>query len=374
MGMRYYLIAGEASGDLHGSNLIKGLREEDPSGLFRAWGGDLMEAAGAAVVKHYRELAFMGFVEVVRNLHTILDNFKKCKADILAFQPDALILIDYPGFNLRMAAWAKKQGIKVIYYISPQIWAWHQSRIHQIKANVDQLFVILPFEKDFYAAHGYAVEFTGHPLLDIWDSFQKTTTPPPAGVQGTKPLIALLPGSRRQEISRLLPLFLELIPAFPEYQFVLACAPGIPADYYESLLEKAAIRPQVIRNQTYPLLNTAYAALVASGTATLETALFQVPQVVCYKGNTLSYLIARAVIKVPFISLVNLILKKALVPELIQHECTTANISKALTPLLSSPQREKMKEGYHQLLQLLGQPGASYRAAKRIQVFLQKNL
>lgn len=370
--MRYYLIAGEASGDLHGANLIKGLREEDPGSCFRAWGGDLMQEAGATVVKHYRELAFMGFVEVVRNLRTIHGNFKKCKEDILNFQPDALILIDYPGFNLRMARWAKQHGIPVIYYIAPQIWAWHQSRIHQIKASVDQLFVILPFEKDFYQTYDYPVAFTGHPLLDVVDAYWQKSPVPPVLSPDPRPVIALLPGSRRQEIAALLPLYLRVLPDFPDYQFVLAGAPAIPDAFYQSFLDRAPIQPRLVRNQTYDLLSGAHAAMVASGTATLETALFRVPQIVCYKGNPISYLIARAVIKVPFISLVNLILQKPLVPELIQHHCTVESIRASLSSLLTGPRRTQMLSGYSELRHLLGEPGAALRASREIGAFLRQ--
>lgn len=363
--MRYYVIAGEASGDLHGSYLLNAIREEDPDAEFRVWGGDMMSAQGATLVKHYRDLAFMGFAEVVRNLRTILRNMDFCKKDILEFQPDALILIDYPGFNLRIAKWAKKQGLRVFYYISPQIWAWHSSRVHGIKKTVDRMYVILPFEQAFYARYGYEVEFVGHPLLDV-----VAQTPPrpdfrQANALDERPIIALLPGSRRQEISRILPVMLEVIPHFPEYQFVLACAPAIPEAFYQTIIQSAGnAAPKLIQGQTYAVLQHAHAALVTSGTATLETALFGVPEVVCYKGGKISFLIARQVVNVPFISLVNLILDQPLLKELIQHLCTPEAVRQELRQILQGPGREAILEGYGRLRGALGNSGAAQRAAK----------
>ncbi|MEM8528450.1 MAG: lipid-A-disaccharide synthase, partial [Bacteroidota bacterium] len=291
--MKYYIIAGEASGDLHASNLMRSLQAEDEQANFRFWGGDLMEAVGGTLVKHYRELAFMGFVEVAKNLRTILGNIKKCKADIEAYQPDVLILVDYPGFNLRIADWAKKQGLKVFYYISPQIWAWHKSRIHQIRQNVDRMFVILPFEKAFYAKHDYKVEFYGHPLIDVIETHPKKTDFLSQNNLSGKPIIALLPGSRRQEIDRLLSVMLGVTPHFSDYQFVIAAASATPLKVYKETLAKHNVNCSMVQHQTYDLLQYSKAALVTSGTATLETALFGVPQVVCYKTSPLTYLIAK---------------------------------------------------------------------------------
>lgn len=372
--MKYYLIAGEASGDLHGSNLLKALRQEDSHLECRAWGGDLIQESGAMLVKHYRELAFMGFIEVVKNLRTILRNLDFCKRDILEFQPDVLILIDYPGFNLRIAKWAKQNGIRVFYYISPQIWAWHTSRIHAIKASVERMFVILPFEQAFYAQYGMRVDFPGHPLLDIIDSRQPDSGFRQQNQLGPEPIIALLPGSRRQEITRMLPTYLAVIPQFPGYQFVIAGAPSIPDAFYHHLLDQSGGREQakLLTGQTYQILSHAHAALVTSGTATLETALFKVPEVVCYKGNPLSFLIARRLVNVRFISLVNLILDRLIVTELIQQECTTERIASELKRLLDPARREQLQADYAQLIQVLGRKGASQRAAQAMIAYLNE--
>ena len=364
--MKYYLIAGEASGDLHGSNLMKALKVEDPAADFRIWGGDLMQEAGGDLRKHYRELAFMGFVEVLKNLRTIVRNLRFCEQDILDYQPDALILIDYPGFNLRIAKWAKAQGIKVLYYISPQIWAWHTSRVHQIKANVDRMYVILPFEKDFYAKYNCEVDFVGHPLLDVVKGY--TAAPDFRSKNGLTeaPIIALLPGSRKQEIIRMLSVMLEMTPLFPQYQFVIAGAPSMPVAFYEQILAEKQ-RPQnvkLVQKQTYDLLSQAEAALVTSGTATLETALFQVPEVVCYRGNNLSYQIAKRLISVKYISLVNLIVDKPLVKELIQNDFNSKALHTELEKILQPATRQEMKVGYADLQLLMGDAGASRRAAR----------
>ena len=357
------MIAGEASGDLHASNLIKALCQQDAETSIRAWGGDLMEASGAVLAKHIKELAFMGFAEVIMNLSTILGNIKYCKKDILAWKPDALILVDYPGFNLRIAKWAKKQGIKVIYYISPQIWAWHESRVHQIKENVDLMLVILPFEQAFYKKYGYDVQYVGHPLLDVISA-----TSPELTDQKT---IALLPGSRRQEIKKMLPEMLNICKYFGEFEFALACAPAIPDDFYDKYLTDY---PQVKRfkGKTYNLLKNAHAALVTSGTATLETALFGVPQVVCYKGGKLSYLIAKNLIKIKYISLVNLIMDEEVVKELIQDEMNEKNLKSELQKVLNDKNRLQIESKYHILRQKLGDQGASLRAAVKIVDFLVK--
>lgn len=370
--MKYYLIAGEASGDLHGANLIRGLKKADAHPNFRAWGGDLMAAQGAEIVKHYRELAFMGFVEVVRNLPAILRNLKQCKADILQFQPDALVLVDYPGFNLRIAKWAKEQGLRVIYYISPQIWAWHSSRVHRIKASVDLMFVILPFEQAFYARYDYPVVFTGHPLLDVIPGDAPTVAL--SGIQplDERPIIALLPGSRRQEIKRMLPLFLQIPPKFPQYQFVIAAAPAIPEAFYRDLMAACRCEVSLLQGQTYALLAHAHAALVSSGTASLEAALFKVPQVVCYTGNRLSYLIARRLVNVSYISLANLILDRPLLRELIQDDFNATELECSLHHILMEENRIRILQGYSELAAKLGRPGAAERAAKHLFSFLHR--
>lgn len=367
--MKYYLISGEASGDLHASNLVKALRIEDPQANIRAWGGDLTAAAGATLVKHYRDLAFMGFLEVVKHLGTILNNIKWCKQDIEAFQPDVLILVDYPGFNLRIAKWAHQQGIKVFYYISPQLWAWHSSRVHQIRKTVDRMYVILPFEREFYANYQVEVDFVGHPLLDVINNRPLKEAFRVEENLGSRPLIALLPGSRRQEIQRMLGVMLQMIPDFPNYGFVIAGAPSIEREFYQrfisqSLRAEDAARLSIVQNRTYDLLQHAEAALVTSGTATLETGLFGVPQVVCYSGSPLSYWIARRLVNVKYISLVNLIVDRPLVKELIQDQLTPSNLKQTLKELLAPLEREKYQEGYQELRIRLGEAGASARAAK----------
>ena len=364
--MRYYLIAGEASGDLHGSYLINALKRNDPQADFRCWGGDLMAAAGADVQKHYRELAFMGFVEVLMNIRTILGNFKVCKADVLAYKPDVLILIDYPGFNLRMAKWAKAQGIRVFYYISPQIWAWHTSRVHQIKANIDRMFVILPFEEAFYEKYDVKVDYVGHPLLDVVQDQQADPAFRSKNGLSEAPIVALLPGSRKQEISRMLSVMLATARRFPDLQFVVAGAPSQDRSYYEELFSRydVAANVSLVEGQTYALLQTAQAALVTSGTATLETALLKCPQIVCYRGSSISYAIAKRVIQVKYISLVNLIMDEELVLELIQKEFNVDQLSEALTHLLQAPEQERLQKGYEVLHEKLGQGGAAERCAQ----------
>lgn len=367
--MKYYLIAGEASGDLHGANLIKAFHKKDPAANCRVWGGDLMQAAGSTLVKHYRDLAFMGFIEVVKNLRTILGNIKFCKKDISAFQPDVLVLIDYPGFNLRIAKWAKKQGIRVVYYISPQIWAWNSSRVHGIKKSVDQMLVILPFEKAFYAKYDMKVDFVGHPLLDAIRDLGRSSDFSKKNKLDQRPIIALLPGSRRQEISRMLRTMLQLIPDFPTYQFIIAAAPSMPLDFYYSILKKENVSPSsvaIVAQQTYDVLQHATAALVTSGTATLETALFKVPQVVCYEGSPISYFIARRLVNVSYISLVNLIMDKMVVTELIQKDFNKKNLSNELKAILSGTKRDQMLEDYEVLIEKLGTHGASDKAAELI--------
>ena len=370
--MKYYIIAGEASGDLHGSNLIRELKKQDPATAVRCWGGDLMQQAGGELVKHYKELAFMGFAEVLMNLRTIFRNLDFCKQDILQYRPDALILIDYPGFNMRIAKWARKEGLRVIYYISPQVWAWKEGRVRQLRATVDKMLVILPFEKAFYEKWNYEVEYVGHPLVEEIDSFR--ANPPVArapALHTSQPMIALLPGSRKQEILKKLPIMLETSRHFPNYQFVVAQAPGQEPAFYDNL---TAAYPNVVsvRNQTYALLLQANAACVTSGTATLETALFGVPEVVCYKGSPISYQIARRLIKVKYISLVNLIMDKLVVKELIQDELTPDNLRRELEELLNNPSRQtQLREDYLALHDILSQGGhASANAAASILRFM----
>jgi lipid-A-disaccharide synthase len=375
--MNYYIIAGEASGDLHGSNLVKELKHLDPSGTYRCWGGDLMEQAGATVVKHYRELAFMGFAEVIKNLPTILNNLKFCKQDILQFRPDVLILIDYPGFNLRIAKWAKEQGFKVIYYISPQVWAWKESRVKLIKKVVDRMLVILPFEKEFYDKWDYKVKYVGHPLAEVIDQYLKN--PAPLTTAGSreenkyKDIIALLPGSRKQEIMVKLPIMLEAAKNFPQYRFIVSQAPGQPASLYHELIGSYPHVEMAPAGQNYALLSRSRAALVTSGTATLETALFGVPQVVCYKGSAISYHIAKRLVKIKYISLVNLIMDRPVVKELIQHEVNVPQVTHELDTILHNRQKvEVIKNDYNQLKDLLQKDGnASQRAAQEVIGFLQ---
>lgn len=353
--MKYYIIAGEASGDLHASNLMKELKGLDAGAQFRCWGGDLMKAQGAELVKHYRDLAFMGFTEVLMNLRTILGNIDTCKKDILDYRPDVLILVDYPGFNLRIAEFAKAEHLKVFYYISPQIWAWKQSRVHKIKRVVDKMFVILPFEKAFYEKFDYRVDFVGHPLLDAVAAF--SMQPSGLSVTADKPVIALLPGSRRQEISVMLPLMLSMRRHYPGYQFIIAGAPSQSKAFYERFIQQQDVK--IVYNETYRLLQKASAALVTSGTATLETALFGVPEVVCYKGSAVSYMIARQLVKVKYISLVNLIMDREIVKELIQNELNEKNLKAELDKLLDPASRQLMLENYEELKAKLGGAGAS---------------
>jgi lipid-A-disaccharide synthase len=363
--LKLYIIAGEASGDLHGSNLMKYLKAENSEIEFRFWGGDKMQQQGGTLVKHIKDLAFMGFLEVLKNIKTILNNIRFCKNDIAAFQPDALILIDYPGFNLRIAEWAKSQGIKVYYYVSPQVWAWKQSRVHKIKKCVDELYVILPFEKDFYKKFDFDVHYLGHPLLDAVDDFKATIVDKKLIYSennlSDKPIIALLPGSRKQEVAMKLPIMLNAVRSFKEHQIVIAGAPSLSEDFYLQFIKQS---DQIIFGKTYDLLEISEAALVTSGTATLETALFKVPQVVCYKGSNFSYQIAKRLIKIKFISLVNLILNREAVKELIQQECNAAFIEKELSKIVAGGKnREKMLNDYNELEQILGAGGASKKIA-----------
>jgi len=365
--MKYYIISGEASGDLHGSNLMKALIEKDSNAEIRFWGGDLMQEVGGTLVKHYRELAFMGFAEVLINIRTIFKNIKHCKKDVLEFKPDVLILIDYPGFNMRIAEFAKKQGIKVHYYISPQIWAWKENRIKKIKRDVDEMSVILPFEKDFYEKkHNFPVHFVGHPLIDaISNRTQVDEAKFKEEYQlSNKPIIALLPGSRKQEIKKMLSIMLKMADKFKAYQFVIAGAPSQDFEFYQQFITSENVR--FISNKTYDLLSISYAAIVTSGTATLETALFKVPEIVCYKTSWISYQIGKRLIDLKFISLVNLIMDKEVVKELIQNEFNVPNLEIELSKILEENNRRQLFSDYFDLELKLGGKGASKKVAELI--------
>lgn len=358
---KYYVIAGEPSGDLHGSNLLRALQEEVPC-VVRFWGGDLMTSVvDSEPVMHYRDLAFMGFVEVIKHLKTILGFFKLAKRDIIAYRPDRVILIDYPGFNLRLAKWLYKQGIPVTYYITPQVWAWHESRVAQIERYCDQRLVILPFEQAWFAERGVDVDYVGHPLIDAIQAYQYSDQPV---VNAPRPIIALLPGSRKQEIKALLPIMIEACKDLDDYQIVISKVPSLPASLYEPFLTGSSVI--IAEHNTYDLLSQASYALVASGTATLETALHKVPQVVCYRGSEINYQIGRRLIDLDYISLVNLILDADVVPELIQHDCTVEQVSERLRSLMSSPcKRQKMLSQYDLLWDQLDR-SASTTAARLI--------
>ncbi len=368
--MKYYLIAGERSGDLHAANLIKALKREDPAATFRAWGGDAMQGAGADLVRHYRELAFMGFWEVFKNLRTLSRFINQCQADLLAHQPDVVILVDYAGFNMRIAKFAKARGIRVFYYISPKVWAWNQKRAYKIKALVDRMFVIFPFEQDFYRRYDYAVDYVGNPLLDAIGEF----TPNPDFRRGhgldDRPIIALLPGSRKQEVEKMLEVMLSSKARFPGYQFVVAAVTNLPASFYEGLARQYGI--SVVYDQSYDLLAQATAALVTSGTATLETALFRVPQVVCYRLSQISYQITKRLIKVKYISLVNLIAEREVVPELIQDALNPQRLHAELAAILpGGTSRETQLAGYREIAQKMGTAGASATAARLMVDYLR---
>jgi lipid-A-disaccharide synthase len=347
---------------------MKALYEEDPTADIRFWGGDLMQSVGGTLVKHYRELAFMGFAEVVLNLKTIFNNIAFCKQDIQQFQPDVLVFIDYPGFNMRIAKWAKQKGIATHYYISPQIWAWKENRIKAIKRDFDKLYVILPFEKDFYEKkHHFPVEFVGHPLIDALSNRKKTTHAEfctEFNLDPNRPIIAILPGSRKQEISKMLDVMLSVLDDFPDYNFVVAGAPSQDASFYQKIIGNKKVA--LLQNNTYKLLDVAHAALVTSGTATLETALFKVPEVVCYKGSWVSYQIAKRIITLKYISLVNLIMDEEVVTELIQDDCNPKRIKEELNRLLEPAHRSKLAEKYTELEQKLGGAGASKKTAQLI--------
>ena len=364
--MKYYIVVGEASGDLHGSNLMKALYKEDSKADIRFWGGDLMQNAGGTLVSHYKERAFMGFLEVVKHLRKVLGFINICKKDIAEFKPDVIVFIDNSGFNLRVAKWAKQEGFKTNYYISPQVWASRASRIKDIKRDIDKLFVILPFEKKFYKKFDYDVTFVGHPLIDaIADRTQVNEFKFREEYNlNNKPILALLPGSRKQEITKMLSVMLSLVDDFKDYQFVIAGAPSQDFSFYQQIIGQRKV--SFINNKTYDLLSVSTAALVASGTATLETALFKVPQVVCYKGGNISYQIAKRIITLKFISLVNLIMDKEVVTELIQVDFNKKNLKKELTKILDTKNREKLFLDYFELEKKLGGKGASENVAKAI--------
>lgn len=389
--MRYYLVAGEASGDLHGSNLIKGLKMADPKPEFRCWGGDLMEAEGAHLVKHYKESAIIGFVEVVMSLKTLLGNLEQCKKDILEYKPDALILIDYPGFNFRIAEFAKKNGIRVFYYIAPKVWAWKEKRVHKLQKFVDRLFIIFPFEIEYFKKWNIDAIYNGNPLLDSVDNFKYAAESREefdrrCNLLPDKPIIALLAGSRKGEISYLLPRMAKIIEHYPDYQFVLAGAPATETSVYQAILDKFNIKlidakgvpsgkgreVKLLKGETYSILKHAKAAIISSGTASLEAALIGTPQVVCYGGNEISYRIAKHFVKLKYISLANLIMNAGLFKELIQHECTPELIMKELNRLLDDiPYREKMMDDYAKVRNILGGKGASEKVAKAMIVELE---
>lgn len=383
--MRYYIVAGEASGDLHASNLIKAIRQKDTAAEFRGCGGDLMLNAGAELLIHYRDMAYMGFWEVFVHLKDVLGNMKRCKADILDWNPNVLVLVDLPGFNLRIAKFAKERGIKVVYYISPQIWAWKKGRIKQIKRDVDEMMVILPFEKDFYSKQGMDVHYVGHPLLDA----VSRDLPERPEVRNFKSdnrledreIIALLPGSRRQEINAILPQMLQMVERFPQYQFVVSTVSWLPKELYDkhlrSFVETGGVETggapslqngnvRTVCGNTYALLANAKAAVVASGTATLETAMIGTPQVVCYAGSELSYLIAKHLISgINYISLPNLIMDAPVVTELIQHDYNTERLDKELRLITEDPENiSRMKAQYRDLYARLGDGSASMSAAE----------
>ena len=356
--MKYYLIAGEASGDMHAANLMKELRFFDAKAQFQGFGGDKMQAQELQLVKHFKDMAFMGFLEVIANLNKIRKNLEIAKTDIQSFQPDVLILIDYPGFNLRIAKFAKKLGIKVVYYITPQVWAWKKGRVKQLKRDTNLLIPILPFEKDFFTKHGVESTFVGHPLLDeLTNSSRKS-------VETEKPVIALLPGSRKQEIKKMLPLMMELADYFIDYQFIIAGAPSIPSSFYRSITGDSYL--PISTDKTYEVLKGAKAAVVTSGTATLEAAILRVPQVVCYRTSRVSFWIGKLLIKVNFISLVNLILKKQVVVELVQDDFNKESLTREVEKLLNKKKRTVLFKEYEDLILKLGTKGASRRAAKAI--------
>jgi lipid-A-disaccharide synthase len=372
--MKYYLIAGERSGDLHGSNLIKAIKAQDATATFRAWGGDMMQAAGATIVTNYRQMAFMGFIEVLMNLFTILGFISKCKKDILAHRPDVVILIDYAGFNMKIAKFAKQNKFRTFYYISPKVWAWNQKRAFKIKQFVDKMFVIFPFEQSFFKKFDYNVDYVGNPLFDAIGDFQPDHNfLKNNNLDSQKPIIALLPGSRKQEVEAMLRLMLSVKNNFASYQFVIAGVSNLPKELYQPFIDKTQVN--IVFDAAYNLLSVASAALVTSGTATLETALLAVPQVVCYKAGTISYQIAKWLIRVPYISLVNLIAEKEVVKELIQANLTTENLISELQKILPNGSKHtQILTDYAQVRHVLGDKGASERAGRLMVQYLQESV
>ena len=376
--MRYFLIAGEASGDLHGSNLIKGIRSVDPSARLRCWGGDLMQEAGAELIRHYKEGAIMGFVEVIANLGKLSRNLQDCKNDILNYNPDVVVLIDYPGFNFRIAQFAKERGFRVFYYIAPKVWAWKEKRVHRLKKYVDRLFIIFPFEIDYFKKWDIDAIYNGNPLLDSVDNHPSAKETKEefckrADLNPDSTTVALLAGSRRGEIKYLLPRMIEVAKRYPSYQFLLACAPSVDLEFYKGIIGKKCSNIKLLVGETYSILRHSNAAIINSGTASLEAALIGVPQVVCYGGNEISYQIARMVVKLKYISLANLIMDKGLFKELIQHSCTPALISQELDQLLHNQEyRARMMQDYADVRTVLGGAGASAKVAKAMIEELKK--
>ena len=360
--MKYYIIAGEASGDLHGSKLIQEIKKNDPESNFRLWGGDLMSKSGGKVVKNLDELSFMGFYEILINIFTVFKNLSFCKKDIKLFNPDKIIFIDYPGHNLRIAKWAKKQGFKTYYYIGPQVWAWKESRVNTLKKYVDELYVILPFEKEFFEKkYKYKVHYFVNPVMNNVDEFIRTNK---SKIQSKKPIISILPGSRKQEVKKILSDILKVIKKFPNYRFIIAGVSHIDKEFYEKILN--GNNTEIIFNKTYKLLNSSSFSIVASGTATLETALFNVPQIVCYKTNFINYFLAKFIVKIKFISLVNIIMGREVVKELIQNDVNPKKIEMELSNLLNN---SKIKDDYKELRNIIGENNT----AKKIVSHIQKN-
>jgi lipid-A-disaccharide synthase len=364
--MKYYIIAGEASGDLHGSNLIKGLKEADPDAQFRVWGGDLMQAQGAHLVSHYKETAVMGFVEVLYSIRKIFSNLNHCKKDILEYNPDIVILIDYPGFNFRIAKFAKENNLTVFYYISPKVWAWKEGRIKKLKQYTDRLFIIFPFEIEYFRKRGINAVYKGNPLIDAITEHPSSSETPEQFRDDIKidnrPIIGLLPGSRMMEIKYLLPRMVKVAEKFPEFNFLLAAAPSIPDEVYHEYIKETEIK--LLKYRAYSIMKNAQVTILSSGTASLEAALLGSPQIVCYGGNEISYQIAKRLVKVKYVSLVNLILNKKVVKELLQHDCTPENIEKELLSLMQSPRLSKIKREYEKIWKILGGKGASLRVAE----------
>ncbi len=375
--MKYYIIAGEASGDMHGANLMKSIKKNDPQAEFRIWGGDLMHAQGGELVRHIRDTAFMGLAEVLKNYRKISQNINLCKKDMKEYQPDVLLLIDYGGFNLRMAQYAKTIGLRVYYYISPKFWAWRESRVERVKRHVDKMFLIFPFEIDFYKKHGYKADFVGNPLLDNIDAYKDSYSAPDVfrkeELLDEKPIIALLPGSRKQEIEAILPYQLSVAKHFPDYQFVIAAAPVFPQSFYQKYISDTNVK--LVYDRTYEVMHHAEAALVTSGTATLETAIFNTPQVVCMRTNWLTYHIGKSLIKVDFLSLVNLIMEKEVIRELIQQELNEDLLVKELKKIVTGgSKRDKILESYAQMRVKLGGTGASDKTAQKIVEYLYADI